>query len=101
MKQLLNSRYRTGTSDPSAALARDTAIIGGPGCSQSNQTEKVGSTLESLVNQQRYMKSHMANLLKSAENRHRNVGVLSVFLFKIFNHFINGHGLLTFRLLKN
>ncbi|XP_001603216.1 uncharacterized protein CG10915 [Nasonia vitripennis] len=73
MKQLLNSRYRSGTSDPHSALARDVALIGGASGSQGNQADQLGATLEALITRQRYMKSHMANVMKNAELRHRTV----------------------------
>ncbi|XP_058807736.1 CTTNBP2 N-terminal-like protein [Phymastichus coffea] len=73
VKHLLNSKYRCGTSDPQAALARDQALIGGPSCSQGNQIDQLGATLEALVSRQRYMKSHMVKVLNNAEFRHRTV----------------------------
>ncbi|KAL7286207.1 hypothetical protein TKK_0019505 [Trichogramma kaykai] len=73
LKQLLNSRYRSGTSDPHSALSRDTAITCGSSGSQNNHMEQLATTLENLVGRQRYLKSHMANLLKHSELRHRNV----------------------------
>ena len=79
MKHLLNSRYRSGTSDPHSALARDTALVGGPSSSQGNQTEQLQATLETLLARQRHMKSHMARVMKSAELRHRTVCVLIIF----------------------
>ncbi|KAJ8667454.1 hypothetical protein QAD02_009117 [Eretmocerus hayati] len=73
MKHLLNSRYRSGTSDPHAALARDVVLISSSPTSQSSPSDNVGAALEALVARQRNMKSHMAQILKAAEFRHRTV----------------------------
>ncbi|KAK0095375.1 hypothetical protein PV326_008546 [Microctonus aethiopoides] len=73
MKHLLSSRYRSGTADPHAALARDVAIVGGVIRMENNQTDRQVASLEALVTQQRRMQCRMAKVLKEAEIRHRTV----------------------------
>ncbi|XP_011503074.1 PREDICTED: uncharacterized protein CG10915 [Ceratosolen solmsi marchali] len=73
MKHFLSSRYRSGTTDPHSALARDSALVGGALGPQLSQIDQLGATLEALVTRQRRMLSHMAKILKSAELRHRMV----------------------------
>ncbi|XP_015599503.1 uncharacterized protein CG10915 [Cephus cinctus] len=70
MKHLLSSRYRSGTSDPHAALARDVAVVGGVIRPEENQIEQQVASLEALVTQQRRTQCRMAKLLKDAEIRH-------------------------------
>lgn len=90
MKHLLNSRYQSGTTDPNAALARDVALTGGTTTPQGNQTDQLGATLEALITRQRYMKSHMAKVMKNAELRHqmvcissKHLGYIYIFMLKI------------------
>ena len=71
MKQLVNSKYKSGTSDPKAALNRDIAISCCPGGSDFLDQQVV--SLETLVTQQRRMQCRMAKVLKEAELRHRSV----------------------------
>lgn len=91
MKHLLSSRYRSGTADPHAALARDVAIVGGVIRMESNQTDRQVASLEALVTQQRRMQCRMAKVLKEAEIRHRLVknkfNFMSHQIFFLFNKF--------------
>ncbi|XP_033214834.1 uncharacterized protein CG10915 isoform X2 [Belonocnema kinseyi] len=73
MKHLLSSRYRSGTSDPHSALARDLAIVGGTIGLQGCQADQQAASLEALIAQQRRMQCRMAKVLKEAEIRHRAV----------------------------
>lgn len=76
MKHLLSSKYRSGTVDPMTALARDTALVGGPGSSSStqpNQIEQLCQTLEALVTKQKQIKNHMTKVLLQSELRHSSV----------------------------
>ncbi|XP_051174136.1 CTTNBP2 N-terminal-like protein [Leptopilina boulardi] len=73
MKHLLSSRYRSGTSDPHSALARDVAIVGGTIGPQGSQVDQQTASLEALITQQRRMQCRMAKVLKEAEIRHRAV----------------------------
>ncbi|XP_043280636.1 CTTNBP2 N-terminal-like protein [Venturia canescens] len=74
MKNLLSSRYRSGTSDPHVALMRDVAIVGGPMMdADGNQIDQQVASLEALVTQQRRTQFRMAKVLKDAEIRHRSV----------------------------
>lgn len=73
MKHLVSTRYRLGTSDPHAALARDDALASGGLGSSGNQVDPQIASLEALVLQQRRMQVRMAKVLKDAEIRHRAV----------------------------
>ncbi|XP_012277277.1 uncharacterized protein CG10915 isoform X2 [Orussus abietinus] len=73
MKHLLSSRYRSGTSDPHAALARDFAVVGSCIGVDGSQVDQQVASLEALVTQQRRMQCRMAKVLKDAEVRHQAV----------------------------
>lgn len=84
MKHLLSSRYRSGTSDPHSALARDVAIVGGTIGPQGSQVDQQTASLEALITQQRRMQCRMAKVLKEAEIRHRAVRLSFKFVFFAF-----------------
>ncbi|XP_063990593.1 CTTNBP2 N-terminal-like protein isoform X1 [Diachasmimorpha longicaudata] len=73
MKHLLNSRYRSGTSDPHVALARDFAIVGGVIHNDNDQMNEKGPNFNLFMLKQKVSQKRMAKMLEDTEIRHRAV----------------------------
>lgn len=77
MKHLLNSRYRSGTTDPQAALTRDVAIVGGVIRMECSQADRQVASLEAQCRMAKVTQCRMAKVLKEAEMRHRTVYLIN------------------------
>uniref|UniRef100_A0A0C9QAT2 CG10915_0 protein n=1 Tax=Fopius arisanus TaxID=64838 RepID=A0A0C9QAT2_9HYME len=73
MKHLLNSRYRSGTTDPYVALARDVAIVGGVMRNDNDQLEGKIPNFSVMILKQKVCQKRMVTMLEDAEIRHRAV----------------------------